>query len=737
MRPLQSTSPERAPVAAVTRGLAILAIVWQALTMFPDPVFWPWRQQHWLDASLVAAAWACWLLLAVLTWVWRRPTVWSARVQALDAVLMLVAGVHLLTWAPVRLDDGWLAAASLVNLGVGLVGIALPMRWSIPIVAITVVYLTGVLAIASLGSVPNSEALPYGLYATALGAAVISSRRGLLQAAARSERAQAEQERAAANADAAHAVQHRVVELTRLLHETVLNTLNAIVRGVADTADARARSAERSRQSLDVLRSLRDVALAGTQDPAMTRAVEAEVNDLRGMGVRVDFDVVEPDHVTIAVRNAFTAVAREALINVARHARASHVQVRLAADAQAWSLEIRDDGVGFDASQASGRLGIANVMRDSVASVGGVLVIESAPGQGTQVIVRVPIPSQAALRGPYSGNVMSLPVLISFLALSLASLVRGFPTYERPLLAVAAFVVALVSAALVVVTGYRRVLPWWAVVAAALLAPVIYHLQVAASGWSEVTTWSEWASEFIVAMLFVVGAGGPAWAWLVALASWLVTQGDPLGELLQPGTAVIIAGALYARSVQRSQQAYLEAQRSRREQRSAEQADEQSTRLVTRRFVELADSTATELFAGLADASLDVLDEDVRRRCAAEEHYIRSLMRVDPQRSALDAMIMRLIKSAHRAGVMLDLDVSDGAAIDEERLVEFEASAQLGLGMADQSEPARLSVRREGGRDVLRLVAQIKTGWHPVQAAAPCLVLWDVDSRSAMWEVEQ
>lgn len=728
-------SGARAPIAAVIRGLAILAIVWQALTMFPDPVFWPWRQQALIDAVILAVAWLCWLGLAVLTWGYRRPTSWAVRLQTLDALLMLIAGLHLLTWAPIRLDDGWLAAASLVNLGVGLVGIALPMRWSIPIVVATVVYVTGLLAMVGPGVLPEGEALQYGLYALAVGTAVISSRRGLLQAAARSEQAQLDQERAEVDAAAAHAVQHRSVELTRLLHETVLNTLNAIVRGVPDTPDARARSAERCRQSLDVLRSLRDVALAGEPEPSLRRAVDAEVTDLTAMGVAVAVDVDGPQQVPIAVRNAFTAVAREALINVARHARATDVRLTARADADAWVLEIQDDGVGFEVPDA-GRLGF-DVMRSSVENVGGVLSIDSARDSGTLVQARVPRSRAGGSAQAAPGNAMVLPVLVSFLALSFASLLGGLGAYEHPAFAVVSFAVAVAASVVILSVGYRRVLPWWVVISAALVAPAIYQLQVAASGAATISTWSEWASEFIVAMLFVVGAGGPPWAWVVALVSWLVTQGDPLGELLQPGTAVIIAGALYARSVMRSHESYRTASRARMEQQAAERADEESTRRVTRRFTELANSSATDLLAGLADGTLDILDEQVRRRCSAEERYIRSLMRIDPQRSALDAMIMALIRRAHAQGVILDVDVTDGVEIAERGIEAFQSSALQSLDMIDEREPARLSARREGGRSVLRLVAHVKAGRQPVREAPTCLVLWDVDSRSAMWEVEE
>lgn len=53
---------------------------------------------------------------------------------------------------------------------------------------------------------------------------------------------------------------------------------------------------------------------------------------------------------------------------------------------------VRDDGRGFDSAKSfPGHLGLRS-MRERAASVGGVVVISSAPGQGTEVTIRVPRP---------------------------------------------------------------------------------------------------------------------------------------------------------------------------------------------------------------------------------------------------------------------------------------------------------------------------------------------------------
>ena len=85
-------------------------------------------------------------------------------------------------------------------------------------------------------------------------------------------------------------------------------------------------------------------------------------------------------------------VAQEALRNVARHAKASKVEVSLRRLINALQLCVSDDGVGFDPTvrREGASLGVAS-MRQRAANLGGKLEVESAPGHGTIVSARVPL----------------------------------------------------------------------------------------------------------------------------------------------------------------------------------------------------------------------------------------------------------------------------------------------------------------------------------------------------------
>jgi signal transduction histidine kinase len=111
-----------------------------------------------------------------------------------------------------------------------------------------------------------------------------------------------------------------------------------------------------------------------------------------GLRVEVEDQLVDPLGST--VETSIYRIVQEALTNVARHARAAHARVQLAADAGFVRCSISDDGVGF-ATDATGRsktgngLGLVGI-RERVNALGGTLRIDSAPGRGTEIHVAIP-----------------------------------------------------------------------------------------------------------------------------------------------------------------------------------------------------------------------------------------------------------------------------------------------------------------------------------------------------------
>jgi signal transduction histidine kinase len=97
-----------------------------------------------------------------------------------------------------------------------------------------------------------------------------------------------------------------------------------------------------------------------------------------------------------AVETALFRIAQEAINNVAKHARASNVSIRLEFTKASVTVVVKDDGQGFDIkvvaeskdkTQGLGLLG----MRERAALLGGRATIESRPGRGTRVAVEIPL----------------------------------------------------------------------------------------------------------------------------------------------------------------------------------------------------------------------------------------------------------------------------------------------------------------------------------------------------------
>jgi len=88
-------------------------------------------------------------------------------------------------------------------------------------------------------------------------------------------------------------------------------------------------------------------------------------------------------------------IAQEALTNVIRHAQASTVQVALSQENQVILLNIKDDGCGFDPRLATAvseqrHLGLIS-MRERAAIAGGSLTLDTEPGAGTSLLIRLPL----------------------------------------------------------------------------------------------------------------------------------------------------------------------------------------------------------------------------------------------------------------------------------------------------------------------------------------------------------
>jgi len=225
----------------------------------------------------------------------------------------------------------------------------------------------------------------------------------------------AERERSAeALAEAHRREGERAIEerrrIARDLHDSVSQALfsTALHTRTAEKAleSRRADSSGQVRQSLNAIKQLTKVAQAEMRafifelrrqavERGLVAALVEQASTLSGPS-RLRIDVEGPDTplgVDPRTEEELFAIGREALANVAKHAGARSATVRVEARDGHVSLEVADDGRGFDARAARpGHYGLES-MRSRAAELGGELAVASAPGVGTVVRVDVPVRS--------------------------------------------------------------------------------------------------------------------------------------------------------------------------------------------------------------------------------------------------------------------------------------------------------------------------------------------------------
>jgi len=201
--------------------------------------------------------------------------------------------------------------------------------------------------------------------------------------------------------------------LARELHDRVIQdlvNLNYFLEvGVVDAASKATVDAARARLRgvIDGLRQVSTELRPGALDDlSLGHAVQGYLEEARGKyGLKISLRLPPGPQDRLEalpepVRVSLFRVLQEAIQNVHRHARASRVEVDLAADGEAVALEVRDDGRGFQCPPELGgfvrqrHFGLAGA-QERMALVGGRLELASGPGRGTTLRATAPLGREA------------------------------------------------------------------------------------------------------------------------------------------------------------------------------------------------------------------------------------------------------------------------------------------------------------------------------------------------------
>jgi signal transduction histidine kinase len=202
------------------------------------------------------------------------------------------------------------------------------------------------------------------------------------------------------------AAQEERNRLARDLHDSIKQQIFAIQTGAA-AAEARMESDEPgARQALGGVRSaareamvemeamLDQLRAAPLESVGLVEALKKQCEALQyrtGAKVEVSLGAMpEAGRLPPGAAQSLFRIAQEALANVARHARATEVRVRLAAEGEDCMLTIGDNGSGFTDDGSGTGLGLAN-MRSRAAEHGGRMSVRSTTGSGTEIVASVPL----------------------------------------------------------------------------------------------------------------------------------------------------------------------------------------------------------------------------------------------------------------------------------------------------------------------------------------------------------
>jgi signal transduction histidine kinase len=192
--------------------------------------------------------------------------------------------------------------------------------------------------------------------------------------------------------------------LARDLHDSVTQQLFSITLMAQAARTHMARDQQRAAIQVERLHETAVAALAEMRalifqlrppalaDTGLVTALQQHIATLsRREGLRIELSVTGSERYARGFEQALYRIVQEGLNNIVKHAHASNARVLLEFDARQLQIAITDDGQGFDvhALPAGGQHFGLTSMRERAAELGGSLTIQSAPGSGTAIHLRV------------------------------------------------------------------------------------------------------------------------------------------------------------------------------------------------------------------------------------------------------------------------------------------------------------------------------------------------------------
>lgn len=457
-----------------------------------------------------------------------------------------------------------------------------------------------------------------------------------------------------------------------LLHDTALNTLDAVaLRPTDDVDDQRRRCRQDARRLGEFGRT--DTA-EKAELPKLLGGLAARADSL---GIALSHDLRGQDHDVRAlppdVVHAVTGALDEAVLNVAKHAGADRASLQVSVGPSWITATLTDDGTGFDSGSTKLRFGMRHSIEGRMAGVGGSAQVRSVPGTGTSVALTWAEPTEQPER---KDNVVSEVVRRLVLALIVATtivtslfVVAEWSAFERPVVALTGSLVLgawglLVTAVLkhrrwiptsvgIVTVALACVAPFWTISADQFCASSFGTL-----GWIDpriplivlvMLTAGHWWRASLAAPVFVAATvvAGQAWGSVFdRCETWAETAATLAVVVFLAG---LIAGRtlnMQAKAMSQST-ASLNAARDETLRVSAVQAQR-------RYWFQSALDSCVPLLAAIGDGRLDPRDESVRQQCRAASGYLRGLLAAASAPDGVREVVLDLVGRGHESGLTIE-----------------------------------------------------------------------------------
>jgi len=364
------------------------------------------------------------------------------------------------------------------------------------------------------------------------------------------------QRRAQAVELAAHQASTRAQhEANSFIHDHILSALIAVANGLPDRAALRGSA----RQALDSLSTSTTVT-----SPVAARTL---LNDVAGRvgvmagDIRTDVVLAREHEIPPEVAQAITEATLEAVRNSLRHAGSDDApvtrRVTLTSDACGISIEVSDNGCGFDPAVAGrGRHGVSGSIIARMQDVGGRATVDSVPGGGACVTLRwrpnldsadQQRPERdaaqneaaswerslsASMESPGARAIAAGLALVHFILLVYECAVHSYWHWAPAALS---FIALLPPAALLLKTWPDALLPRWVAQLTVVVIAAVNFLvlpQIITTGWPGYASWCTGAGSDLSRGLLM--RGRPVYAWAgsaattLATAYWVTSTGRPL-----------------------------------------------------------------------------------------------------------------------------------------------------------------------------------------------------------------